>query len=132
MFRRIGCGRAAGKVGRLLAGSSLYDAPILNCPCCGADLFAERDGSGACGVTGLVLPAALCGRLRDAFPIRLEVEHTLDDAYFDARWYCPSCRSPLANDDSMCPRCHRSLRELAAELLAANPTRCSREPPKDR
>ena len=38
----------------------------------------------------------------------------MDDAYFDARWYCPSCCSPLANDDSM-----NSNKLLAQEMTLA-------------
>jgi len=105
---------------------SLFDELILYCPCCGAQFSVDADGTGVCEVTGLTLPAQLVARLRTAFPVKEEVEHTLNDDYFDARWYCPSCRSALATDDSICPRCRKGVREFAAELLAANPTRCSR------
>jgi hypothetical protein len=115
------------KVDHMTTQASVHEAPILHCPCCGADFFARSDGSGACGITGLGLPASLVQGLREAYPVFRESENVLNDAYFEARWYCPSCRSPLAADDSTCPRCERGLREFAAELVAANPTRCSRE-----
>jgi hypothetical protein len=104
------------------------EKPILHCPCCGAWFIAQSDGSGLCAITGLGLSAPLVQRLRESFPVRQELENVLDDAYFDARWYCPSCRAPLPSDSSICPRCQRGLQDFAADLIAANPTRCSREP----
>ena len=98
----------------------------MRCPCCGAQLEFEKDGAAHCAVTGLGYSTSLSQRLKAHFQTDREWEALVDDFYFAAKWRCPGCGSPLTNDDSVCPLCHKSVVLFAPEIAKENPVHCDR------